>query len=228
MNNFWEHYFTVIPKLLDGVSITLEITICAISLGIIIGMIMALGKMSSRKILSIPANIYIECLRGTPLYVQILLFYYGVASIIGEILGHPFSFSVMTAGILVCGLNSGAYVAEIFRAGIQSIDKGQIEAARSLGMTHAQTMWHIVLPQAFKQSIPPLGNEFVILLKDTSLLSAIGVSEIMKIGQIYTSRVLTPFPTYIGVATVYLVLTFTLTRVINWYERKLSVENKQE
>ena len=224
---FWEHYWTILPKLMNGVTITLEITICAVTLGVIIGMTMALGKMSKHKFLSIPANIYIECLRGTPLYVQILLFYYGVASVITQIVGHPFSFNVMTAGILVCGLNSGAYVAEIFRAGIQSVDKGQIEAARSLGMTHVQAMWHIVLPQAFKQSIPPLGNEFVILLKDTSLLSAIGVTEIMKIGQIYTSRVLAPFPTYIGVASVYLVLTFTLTRIVNWSERKLSVENKQ-
>jgi len=228
LNNFLEHYITIIPKLLQGVSITLEVTVCAVTIGIIIGMIMALAKMSKHKILSIPANIYIECFRGTPLYVQILLFHYGVASLVGQIIGAPFSFNVITSGILVCGLNSGAYVAEIFRAGIQSVDKGHIEAARSLGMTHTQTMWHIVIPQAFKQSIPPLGNEFVILLKDTSLLSAIGVSEIMKIGQIYTSRVLAPFPTYIGVASVYLVLTFTLTRIINWYERKLSVENKQK
>lgn len=222
MNNFWHHYTTVIPKLLNGVSVTLEITFFAVMIGIVIGMFMALGKMSRHLWLKIPANIYIECLRGTPLFVQIFLFHYGVSSVIKEIIGAPFAFQVMTTAIVVCGLNSGAYVAEIFRAGIQSVDKGQMEAARSLGMSHGKAMFYVVLPQAFKQAIPPLGNEFVILLKDTSLLAAIGATEIMKIGQIYTSVHFAPFPTYVGVATVYLVLTFAITRFVNWTERKLN------
>lgn len=222
MNDFWYHYSTIIPKLLKGVSVTLEITLFAVLIGIIIGMFMALGKMSKHVWLKIPANIYIECLRGTPLYVQIFLFHYGVSSLITAMKGAPFAFQVMTTAIVVCGLNSGAYVAEIFRAGIQSVDRGQMEAARSLGMSHGKAMLYVVLPQAFKQSIPPLGNEFVILLKDTSLLAAIGATEIMKIGQIYTSVNFAPFPTYVGVASVYLVLTFVITRIVNWSERKLS------
>ena len=108
MNNFWHHYTTVIPKLLNGVSVTLEITFFAVMIGIVIGMFMALGKMSRHLWLKIPANIYIECLRGTPLFVQIFLFHYGVSAVIKEIIGAPFSFAVMTTAIVVCGLNSGA------------------------------------------------------------------------------------------------------------------------
>lgn len=223
MNDFWFHYTAILPKLMKGVSTTLEITFFAVLIGIVIGMFMALGKMSKHVWLKVPANIYIECLRGTPLYVQIFLFHYGVSSMIMQMRGgEPFAFQVMTTAIVVCGLNSGAYVAEIFRAGIQSVDRGQMEAARSLGMSHSKAMLYVVLPQAFKQSIPPLGNEFVILLKDTSLLAAIGATEIMKIGQIYTSVNFAPFPTYVGVASVYLVLTFVITRFVNWTERKLS------
>ena len=117
-------------------------------------------------------------------------------------------------------------MAEIFRAGIQGVDKGQVEAARSLGMPHKQAMRLVILPQAFKLVIPPLGNEFVMLLKDTSLLAAIGLTEIMKRGQIYTSVHIQPFPTYIAVALVYLVLTLTFTRIINWYERRLQTEKR--
>lgn len=222
MNNFWENYWAVLPKLVGGAEYTIKITIIAVIIGIIIGMLMALAKMSKHLWLKIPANIYIECLRGTPLFVQIFLFHYGVSSLIKEFIGQPFSFQIMTTAIVVCGLNSGAYVAEIFRAGIQSVDKGQMEAARSLGMSHTKAMFYVVLPQAVKQAIPPLGNEFVVLLKDTSLLSAIGLTEIFQAGKIYTSVHMAPFPTYLGVATVYLALTFVITRFVNWTERKIS------
>lgn len=222
MDSFWLHYTAVLPKLIGGAQYTIKITFFAVIIGIILGMIMALCKMSKHLWLKIPANIYIECLRGTPLFVQIFLFHYGVAQIVGEISGKPFAFEIMTTAIVVCGLNSGAYVAEIFRAGIQSVDKGQMEAARSLGMSHSKAMFYVVLPQAFKQAIPPLGNEFVVLLKDTSLLAAIGLPEIFQVGKIYTSVKMAPFPTYFGVATVYFVLTFAITRLVNYSERKLS------
>ena len=140
--------------------------------------------------------------------------------------GGKFSFPLLVTGVVVLSLNSGAYVAEIFRAGIQGVDKGQLEAARSLGMSHREAMRHVILPQAFKLVIPPLGNEFVMLLKDTSLLAAIGLSEIMKRGQIYTSVHYEPFPTYVAVALVYLCLTFTFTRIINWYERRLATDKR--
>ena len=222
MGTFIEVFLDVIPKLLPGAAYTLCLTIAAVGIGILIGLVMALLKMGKNRVLSAIANAYIEVFRGTPLYVQIFLFHYGVASIIATIIGGRFNFTVLVTGIVVLALNSGAYVAEIFRAGIQGVDKGQVEAARSLGMTHKQAMQMVILPQAFKMVIPPLGNEFVMLLKDTSLLAAIGLSEIMKRGMIYNSVTFQPFPTFLAVALIYFILTFSLTRLINRYERKLA------
>lgn len=221
MSDFWYHFWTVMPRLWEGSTITIKITAIAVCLGMIIGMVMALCKLSKAWPLKIISNIYIECLRGTPLYVQILLFHFGVPSVVNQVMGMKgFHFDVMTTAIVVCSLNSGAYIAEIFRSGIQSIDRGQMEAARSLGMPHSKAMRYIILPQAVKRVIPPLCNEFIVLLKDTSLLAVIGVTEIMKVGQIYTSVTFAPFPAYIGVACVYLVLTFTISRVVNYIEKK--------
>ena len=227
MDNFFTNFFDVLPKLIPGAVTTLGLTVCGVGIGILIGLIMALMKMGRNRVLKLIDNVYIEVLRGTPLYVQIFLFHYGVASVVGELFfDGKFSFPILVTGIVVLSLNSGAYVAEIFRAGIQGVDKGQVEAARSLGMTHKQAMRLVILPQAFKLVIPPLGNEFVMLLKDTSLLAAIGLTEIMKRGQIYTSVHIQPFPTYIAVALVYLVLTFSFTRIINWYERRLQTDKR--
>lgn len=218
-----DKFVEILGIVIKGASFTLSVTLSAVLIGIVIGLFMSLSKLSHNIILKSIANVYIEVIRGTPLFVQIFLFHFGVASVVGQIIGEKFAFDVFTTGVVVCGLNSGAYVAEIFRAGIQGIDKGQVEAVRSLGMTHTQAMRHVILPQAFKAVIPALGNEVVVLLKDTSLLSAIGANEIMKRGQIYNSQMFEPFATFGTVALVYLVLTFSLTRVINWYERKLDV-----
>lgn len=227
MDHFFTNFFDVLPKLIPGAATTLGLTVCGVGIGILIGLVMALMKMGKNPILKAIANVYIEVLRGTPLYVQIFLFHYGVASVVGELFfDGKFSFPILVTGVVVLSLNSGAYVAEIFRAGIQGVDKGQVEAARFLGMPQKQAMRLVILPQAFKLVIPPLGNEFVMLLKDTSLLAAIGLTEIMKRGQIYTSVHIQPFPTYIAVALVYLVLTFTFTRIINWYERRLQTEKR--
>ena len=227
MGNFFTNFFDVLPKLIPGAGTTLGLTVCGVGVGIIIGLLMSLMKMSNNRVLKVIANVYIEAFRGTPLYVQIFLFHYGVASVVGTLFfDGKFSFPILVTGVVVLSMNSGAYVAEIFRAGIQGVDKGQVEAARSLGMTQKQAMRMVILPQAFKLVIPPLGNEFVMLLKDTSLLAAIGLTEIMKRGQIYTSVHIQPFPTYIAVALVYLVLTLTFTRIINWYERRLQTEKR--
>jgi len=227
MGDFFSTFMDVLPKLIPGAGTTLFITVCGVFFGIIIGLVMALMKMGRNRVLRVIANVYIEALRGTPLYVQIFLWHFGVASIIGELFFNgKFSFPILVTSVVVLSLNSGAYVAEIFRAGIQGVDKGQVEAARSLGMNHKQAMRFVILPQAFKLVIPPLGNEFVMLLKDTSLLAAIGLSEIMKRGQVYTSVHIEPFPTYVAVALVYLVLTLTFTRLINWYERRLQTDKR--
>ena len=151
MNNFWHHFWALMPKLWFGATITIKITAIAVCLGMIIGMVMALCKLSKAWPLKIISNVYIECLRGTPLYVQILLFHYGMPQVIRTFTRQQFYFDVMTTAIVVCSLNSGAYIAEIFRSGIQSIDRGQMEAARSLGMSHSKAMQYIILPQAVKR-----------------------------------------------------------------------------
>jgi polar amino acid transport system permease protein len=189
---------------------------------------MGLGKLSKKAYLKIPAMIYIDSIRGTPLFVQILLFYYGLPNLYFQFTGKPFTIDPMIAAVVVCSLNSGAYVAEIVRAGIQSIERGQMEAARSLGMSHTQAMRYIILPQAFKRIVPPLGNEFIVLLKDTSLLSVIGVVELTQSGKLYVAATYAAFPAYIGVALVYLVMTLTISRFVAWTERRLGVSDRRE
>ncbi len=225
--NFVENFSGVLPLLIVGARFTILVTAAAVIIGIVIGLAMSLMKMSGNVLAKTIANFYIEVLRGTPLLVQIFLFHYGLASLIASATGDKFHFQILTTAIVVLGLNSGAYVAEIFRAGIQGVDIGQIEAARSLGMTKWQTMRYVVVPQAWKMVIPPLGNEFVMLVKDSSLLSTIGAMEIMKRGQVFIAYHYAPFAGYLAVALVYLVITFVLTRFINAYERKLSSGGKE-
>ena len=208
-----------LPLLLKGAGITLEITALSVGLGLLIGMFVGVAKLSDNRLIRGLASVYVDCIRGTPLLVQIFLVYFALPQIIGHRID-PF-----VAAVGACSINSGAYVAEIFRAGIQSIDKGQMEAARSLGMNHKKAMQYIILPQAVKRVIPPLCNEFIVLLKDTSLLAVIGVTEIMKVGQIYTSTSYAPFPAYIGVACVYLILTFTISRVVHYVEVKWNMSS---
>lgn len=213
----------LVPKLLDGVGITIEITSVAIFFGVIIGLLMALAKMSNKKILKIPANMYIEFIRGTPLLVQVLLGMYGIPNLIYNLFGVQVSFEKIIFGMIICSINSGAYVAEIFRAGIQSIERGQMEAARSLGMTHKQSMLYIILPQAFKRVLPPLGNEFIVLLKETSILLVIGVEELTRKGQLHVATTFDAFFTYTGVALTYLVLTLSISKLVSIMERRLGV-----
>jgi polar amino acid transport system permease protein len=226
--SYLSHIIKVLPQLFDGAVLTVEITSLSVFFGIIIGLFMGLGKLSKNIIFKVPSTIYVDFIRGTPLFVQILLFYYGIPGLISSITDSPFKIEPMVAAVVVCSINSGAYVAEIFRAGIQSIERGQMEAARSLGMTHSQAMRYIILPQAFKRIVPPLGNEFIVLLKDTSLLAVIGVQELTRKGQLYVAVTFASFPTYIGVALVYLVMTLTISRLVSWTERRLGVSDRRE
>ena len=156
--------------------------------------------------------------------VQVFIVYFGVPNLLNQLLGGRYPIDPFWAAVITCSINSGAYVAEIFRAGIQSIEKGQIEAARSLGMTGSQAMRYIVLPQAFRRVVPPLGNEFIALMKDTSLLSAIGVEELVRKGQLYVATTYASFPVYTGIALIYLVLTMTISRWVAYTERRLGVK----
>jgi His/Glu/Gln/Arg/opine family amino acid ABC transporter permease subunit len=228
LKGYLNHMIAVLPVLLKGAVYTVEITVTSVFFGVIIGLVMSLGKMSKNPVLRIPSIMYIDFIRGTPLMVQILLFYYGVSGLLAQITGGPVRFEPLLSGVVVCSLNSGAYVAEIFRAGIQSIDKGQMEAARSLGMTHGMAMRYVILPQAFRRIIPPLGNEFITLLKDSSLLSVIGVMELLQSGRLYVAKTYASFPVYITVSLVYLAMTVSITRLVAWGERRLGISDRSE
>ena len=226
--SYIQHAIDVFPSLLRGAVITIEVTTFAIFFGLILGTIAAFGKLSKRSVFRIPSSMYVDFIRGTPLFVQILLFYYGIPGLITGITGVPFRVDAILAGIAVCSINSGAYNAEIVRAGIKSVDRGQMEAARSLGMTEGQAMKEVIMPQAVRLIIPPLGNEFIALLKDSSLLAIISVHELSKNGMLYVSKTFAAFPTYISVAFVYFALTMGISRVLNYIERRLGVSDRSE
>lgn len=217
--DFAEYVVPYLPVLLIGAIKTIEITAGAVFLGTIIGLFVCLARMSKIIILRYPALAYIEFFRGTPLLVQIMIVYFGLPQLFS------YTPNVWTAAIITCGINSGAYIAEIFRAGIQSIDRGQTEAARSLGMSHFQSMRFIILPQAFKRVVPPLGNEFIAMLKDTSLLSVIGFEELMRRGQLIVADTYKPFPIYLTASFLYLIMTLVISRWVAYTERKLKTSD---
>ena len=194
-----------LPLLLAGV--TIEITVLSVGFGMAIGIIISLIRMSRVRIVRFIGDVYVHFLRGTPLLVQIFLVYFALPALINH------KVDAFFAAIFACSINSGAYVAEIFRGGIESIDKGQMEAARSLGMTWWQAMRYIILPQAFKRIIPPLGNEFIAMLKDSSLVSVIGFELII-------ARTYASFEIWLSVALIYLVMTFAVSRLVAMMERR--------
>ncbi len=202
--------------LLQGAWVTLQITGVAVFCGVIIGLFVGIAELSSYKMLKIPAKIYVDVIRGTPLLVQIFLIYFALPALIGTRI-EPY-----IAAVTACSINSGAYVAEIFRAGIQSIDKGQFEAGRSLGLTWTQTMAKIVIPQAFRCTIPQLGNEFIAMLKDSSLVSVIGFEELTRKGQLIIAATYRSFEIWTAVAIVYLVMTLTISRLVAYLEKRFN------
>ena len=207
-----------LPLLITGAGITIQITAISVGLGLIIGMFVGIARISNVKLLRWLAAIYIDFLRGTPLLVQIFLIYFALPVILEQRVD-PF-----IAAITACGINSGAYIAEIFRAGIQAIDEGQMEAGRSLGMTWVQTMRYIIVPQAFKNIVPPLGNEFIALLKDSSLVSVIGFEERTRRGQLIIARTYGSLEIWISVALIYLVMTLTISRLVAYLEKRLDTK----
>lgn len=202
---------------LEGSLLTLEITALSITFGMILGLVIALMKMSRFRPLSVIAVGYIDFFRGTPLLVQIMLFHFGILPLFMD--SGPF-----LSGVIACSLNSAAYVAEIVRAGIQAVDRGQMEAARSLGMTGTQSMRYVILPQAYKIVVPPMVNEFVMLLKDTSLLSVIAVAELAQRGKLLYSTTYEPAWVWGAVCVVYYVMTKTISMMGDWVERRMATE----
>ena len=195
-----------------GVPWTLALTVLPFLLGLIGGTLVALALISPSKILQLICRIYVDFFRGTPMLVQLFIMYFGLPALCRE-LGIPIDINRFAAAVTALSLNVAAYLAEIMRGGIESIDKGQWEACQSLGMNPVQTMQDVILPQALRRMLPPLGNEFITLIKDTSLAAVIGFEELFRQGQLIVATTYRAFEIYIAVALVYLVLT-TLSSVV--------------
>jgi His/Glu/Gln/Arg/opine family amino acid ABC transporter permease subunit len=208
--------------LLSGAWYTVQITFGALTLGLMLGILAGTCRISRRTPVRLAADCYIQVIRGTPMLLQIFFFYLGFPQIYMVITGHGITPDPLITGIIALGINSGAYNAEIIRAGIQSINKGQMEAARGTGLGHTQAMVFVILPQALKRMIPPLGNELIVLLKDSSLISTIGVGELMFSAKVLGARYYTYVPFLVGAGCIYLTLTFTFSRIFNAMERKLA------
>lgn len=202
----------------DGLKVTLLVTFFAVLVGIVLGFLVAVvrstyDKTGKLKLLNILCQVYLTVIRGTPVVVQLLIIYF---VIFGSV-----NIDKIFVAVMAFGLNSGAYVAEIFRSGIMSIDGGQFEAGRSLGFNYVQTMRYIIMPQAFKNVLPALGNEFIVLLKETSVAGYIALQDLTKGGDIIRSRTYDAFMPLIAVAIIYLVMVLIFTKLVNMLERRL-------
>ena len=202
----------------EGLGVTLRVTFFAVIIGIVLGFLVAIvrstyDKTGKLRILNAICNLYLTVIRGTPVVVQLLIIYF-------VIFGSSDVSKVLVA-VMAFGLNSGAYVAEIFRSGIMSVDNGQFEAGRSLGFNYVQTMIYIIMPQAFKNVLPALGNEFIVLLKETSVPGYIALQDLTKGGDIIRSRTYDAFMPLIAVALIYLAMVLIFTKLVNMLERRL-------
>ena len=204
--------------LLWGGLVTVMLTAFSVFFGSIGGTLLAIASISDFKPLGWFSRIYIDFFRGTPLLVQIFMIYFGLPSLLQQI-GLDFSFDRLPAAVTALSLNSAAYLSEIIRGGIQSIDQGQWEASLSMGMSWIQTMRYVIFPQAFRRMLPPLGNEFITIIKDTSLVAIIGFEELFRQGQLMVATTYRAFEIYAAVALIYLLLTFVASRVFSWLEK---------
>ncbi|KPQ26765.1 MULTISPECIES: amino acid ABC transporter permease [unclassified Halomonas] len=210
----WAATINSIPHLLPGIPYTLLISFGGLAIGFFIGIFFGLLRISPFRWLRWPAIVYVEVFRGTPILVQVLFIFYGLP----QILGGPIN--ALVAGIAAIAVNSGAYISEIVRGGVQSIERGQREASLSLGLSRTQAFRYVIWPQALRRMIPPLGNQGIISIKDTSLFSVIGVGELVRQGQVYISSTFTAMEVYLMVALMYLAITWTLSIILRQLERK--------
>lgn len=206
------------PQLLNGARMTIVVTIISVAIGLVLSLFLALGKMSRNPILNIPCSAYIFFFRGTPLLMQIYFLYFGLPQFNSALTIK----SAFVAALIAYVLNTAAYLAENIRAGIQSIDRGQYEAAKALGMTYAQTMRLIIIPQTVRRLIPPIGNEFIMVLKDVSLVAIIGLSDLTKVTRAISSSSATAL-VYIPAMIIYLIITFFFSTIFTKIEKKFSV-----
>jgi His/Glu/Gln/Arg/opine family amino acid ABC transporter permease subunit len=226
--SFLSEYY---PYFITGTISTVVLAFFTVIMGVIIGTFIALMKLSNFKILNIKifnilSSTYIEVIRGTPMMVQVLIIYFAFPNILPQTDFNGIDISRVVPGIIALSINSGAYVAEIIRAGIQAVDRGQMEAARSLGLTHIMSMRYIILPQAVKNILPALGNEFVVIIKESSIVSIIGLSELTKNARdVGGATYITLEPMYIA-AVIYFILTFSMSKFLGRVERRLRTDDR--
>ena len=210
----WQAAIASLPYLLKGVPYTLLISFGGLAIGFVIGMLFGLMRIAPSRWLRYPAVFYIEVFRGTPVLVQVLFIFYGLPTLLGG------PIDALTAGIAAIALNAGAYISEIVRGGVQSIERGQREAGLSLGLSATQTFQYIIWPQALRRMIPALGNQGIVSIKDTSLFSVIGVGELVRQGQVYIAQTFTALEVYFMSALLYLAITLSLSMALSLLERK--------
>jgi len=204
--------------LFDALWVTLSVTVCSLVLGSIVGLIIAFFNMSKLKVLKYFAVVYLAIIRGTPMIVQIFILYFGISSFL--------TLPSFWAGVLALAVHNGAYISEIFRGAIQSIDRGQMEAARSLGMSQTLGMRRVILPQAMRRAIPPLGNQFIILLKESALVAYIGMSDLWSTTLAIAGANYRPLETYMVTGAFYLILVLAFTFIFNRMEKRLNLQTR--
>jgi polar amino acid transport system permease protein len=204
---------------INGAKFTIILAIFTVLFGVVLGTLLALMRISKNKALNVIAAVYVEFIRGTPLMVQLFIIYYALPTIIG------LNIPEMQSAIMALAINSGAYVAEIIRAGIQAVDKGQMEAARSLGMPYGMAMRYIIIPQAIKNILPALGNEFIVVIKESSVVSVIGIKELMYNADTVRGNTFRAFEPLIVAAIMYFIMTFTLSKLMGRFERRLKTRD---
>ena len=207
-------YLAILKFIPDGIVVTFQVTLAAIVCSLVLGLITGIGRISRNRFVNTLASTYVEVVRGIPLLVQLFYIYYAL----GRFLQVP----DLVAAVIAMSVCYGAYMGEVFRAGIESIDKGQTEASRSLGFSRGQTLAYVILPQAWRTILPPVGNEFIALLKDTSLVSILAVADMLRRGREYASETFTYFETYTVIALVYLVITLILSKLVSIMEERLN------
>ena len=216
------------PLLLKGLLVTVEVSALSLAIAVLLGLITCLMGLSHNKVLKAIAKFYIWIMRGTPVMVQAFYVYFAIPQLLQMIFHAPFRMTAFVAGAITLSLNAGAYMAEIFRGGVEAVDKGQMEAARSLGLTKGRAMIKIILPQAFRICIPSLVNQFIITIKDTSIVSSISMAEIVYQARIYMGNTMESFATWTLVAIMYLVIISILSAVSRSMERKLKNGQKSQ
>ena len=207
-------YLKILKFLPDGIVVTFQVTFASIGFALLLGLLTGIGRISKNRIVNAVASTYVEVVRGIPLLVQLFYIYYAM----GRFVKVP----DIVAAVIAMSFCYGAYMGEVFRAGIESIHKGQTEAARSLGFNPFQTMVHVILPQAWRTILPPVGNEFIALLKDTSLVSILAVADLLRRGREFASETFTYFETYTIIALVYLIITLILSKLVSKMEEKIN------